>query len=491
MNYWYEVTASIEPIKFARASCFHAKPLSTIMRQSRSRLRATFRKYDVDSSGELSLKELGSALSDLGCPTSEAELIGVFKKVDVNGSSSVSFQEFCTLFDEASLRHVFKQFDCDNSGCITVEELRKALAALDVHVTAQQAQTLLAAVDTSKDGVVSFDEFKKFFETVPMADLRRVSQKWLQLSGIDTGSDLSVPVPPSHLPLWRFVLAGGLGGVFSRTATAPLERVRIEAQVGDSVRGVFSSMRHIASTSGNGWRALFAGNGANCLRVFPHAGVACLTYASLVKFLPSDGQLDRYEYLWRASAGGCAGVVATVCTYPLDVVRTRLAVHGNQAEYRTVTSALRHVYATGNLWKGIRPTLYAVAPFVAIQQATYDVIKMSAMEYGQVKPSVGFFLTCGAAAGLCAQSVVYPLDMVRRRMQADVVSTGAKTAEGAAAVNTTKRAVVSHYTWLALRSVVKEEGTRGLFRGMWPTFMKVAPAVAVSVTVRDAVLGRL
>lgn len=458
------------------------------MHQSLSRLRATFQKHDVDSSGELSVGELSSALTELGSPVSDADLQAVLRKVDKDGSKTVNFDEFCLLFDEASLRNVFREFDRDESGEISVEELQLALARLDVHVTMKQAETLMSAVDVSKDGMVSFDEFSRFFETVPMADLRSVSQKWLQLSGLDIGSDLSVPVPPSHMPLWRFVLAGGLGGVCSRTVTAPLERVRIEAQVSGSVRGIYHSMKHIVSTSERGLLALFAGNGANCLRVFPHAGIACLTYASIVKALPADSTLDRYEYMWRAAAGGCAGMTATVCTYPLDVVRTRLAVHAGQSQYNSIGSAFRHVYSTGNLWTGIRPTLYAVAPFVAIQQATYDVIKMASMEYAGVQPSVGFFLSCGAVAGLCAQSVVYPLDMIRRRMQADL---GTSAQASSVAATQTRRAVVSHYTWLALRNVVKEEGTRGLFRGMWPTFMKVAPAVAVSVTVRDAVLGRI
>ena len=457
------------------------------MHQTRGKLRETFQKHDVDSSGELCVSELSTALKDLGNPVSDGELRTVLRKIDKDGSKHVNFDEFCLLFDEAALRNTFSEFDTDHSGSITVHELRAALEKLDVHLTTAQATQLLSSVDISQDGEVSFEEFQKFFDTVPMADLRTISQRWLQLSGVDIGSDLSVPVPPSNMPLWRFVLAGGLGGVCSRTFTAPLERVRIEAQVGRSVSGVLSTMRQITAKSELGWRALMAGNGANCVRVFPHAGIACLTYASLVKYLPSDGKLDRYEYMWRALAGGCAGVTATCCTYPLDVVRTRLAVNGGDAQYRSMGSALKHIHSTGSLWKGIRPTLLAVAPFVAIQQATYDVIKMSAMEYGNVQPSVGFFLTCGAAAGLTAQTVVYPLDLIRRRMQADVVT---KTADVSAA-NQTKRTVITHYTWLALRDVVKQEGAPGLFRGMWPTFLKVAPAIAVSVTVRDAVLGRL
>ena len=47
------------------------------------------------------------------------------------------------------------------------------------------------------------------------------------------------------------------------------------------------------------------------------------------------------------------------------------------------------------------------------------------------------------------------------------------------------------YTWLALQSVITEGGARSLYAGIFPTMLKVAPAVAVSVVVRDYILGRL
>ena len=46
------------------------------------------------------------------------------------------------------------------------------------------------------------------------------------------GSDLAPPpLPPASVPIWRALLAGGVAGVISRTATAPLEKIKILAQV--------------------------------------------------------------------------------------------------------------------------------------------------------------------------------------------------------------------------------------------------------------------
>ena len=181
-------------------------------------------------------------------------------------------------------------------------------------------------------------------------------------------------------------------------------------------------------------------------------------------------------------------------TYPLDTVRARLTVQANThnsqgaPQYKGIVDGFRrilHVEGTGGFYKGLGPTLFAVAPFVALQQATYDVVKQVTIETFNMKPSVPLFMSCGATAAIVAQSVVYPLDLIRRRMQA-----------GAA-----RGVFTETYLWLAAGKIVREHGPKkgefslcgipGLFKGIVPTFLKVMPAVAISVTARDAALGRL
>lgn len=56
------------------------------------------------------------------------------------------------------------------------------------------------------------------------------------------------------------------------------------------------------------------------------------------------------------------------------------------------------------LYKGIGPTLIAIAPFVAMQQITYDLLKYEASTMN-IEPSVWLFLSCGSLAGVAAQTV--------------------------------------------------------------------------------------
>ena len=105
---------------------------------------------------------------------------------------------------------------------------------------------------------------------------------------------------------------------------------------------------------------------STCLRVFPFGGIVCITYGNILKLLPADGELDWKEPIWRMIAGAAAGCIATLCTYPLDLVRARLAVNSHSDFMGTFKSIIQNEGGIAGLYKGIRPSLWAVAPFVAI-----------------------------------------------------------------------------------------------------------------------------
>ena len=56
------------------------------------------------------------------------------------------------------------------------------------------------------------------------------------------------------------------------------------------------------------------------------------------------------------------------------------------------------------LYRGIGPTLTAIAPFMAVQQVVYDILKQKSIDNG-IAPSATLFLLCGSAAGAAAQTV--------------------------------------------------------------------------------------
>jgi solute carrier family 25 (mitochondrial phosphate transporter), member 23/24/25/41 len=439
-------------------------------------LRQVFLDSGGGDYGGLDTKEFAAAVTKLGLPERSISYVTELRtSADRDQSGRVNFEEFKSLFSLGCLRHVFDQIDTDQSGQMEDVELTAALNLLDVHLPSHQVSEMLRKIDTDNSGTISFDEFSEFFGMIPNADLQSVFTAWTHYAGIDTGTDLGPSLPPSQMPIWRFLVAGGLAGCASRTLTAPLEKIKIQAQVTGKSPGVLRSLRALAVTGG--LKTAWQGNFTNCLRVFPYSGLVCVFYSQSLKVLPADDEMDAMEPVWRALGGGFAGSMATICTYPLDVVRAKLTI-AEKGSNHTIMGTMRELMKTKGvrgLYGGLGATLTAVAPFVGLQQASYDVIKLSLIDSGYASPSVGFFTACGVVSGLAAQTIVYPLDVLRRRIQVEgVQSTWARL-----------------YTLPALQRVVKKEGFAGLFAGLLPTYAKVAPAVACSLVVRDAILGRL
>ena len=85
----------------------------------------------------------------------------------------------------------------------------------------------------------------------------------------------------------KYLFCGGVAGCVSRTAVAPLERLKIMFQVQDIMHnqmtrpktkysGIVHSMRRIVAEEG--WKGLYKGNGTNCVRVFPYTATQFLVY---------------------------------------------------------------------------------------------------------------------------------------------------------------------------------------------------------------------
>ncbi|ETO24826.1 hypothetical protein RFI_12332 [Reticulomyxa filosa] len=98
----------------------------------------------------------------------------------------------------------------------------------------------------------------------------------------------------------------------------------------------------------------------------------------------------------------------------------------------------------------------SLAPFIAINFATFDYLKQTFLPEGNVKGSNSLLvLGLGATAGLVAQSVCYPLDTIRRVMQIP----GAKYV-----------GIVDCFT-----KIIQKDGLIGMYRGMIPNAVKIVP----------------
>ncbi|ESK97415.1 mitochondrial carrier [Moniliophthora roreri MCA 2997] len=324
-----------------------------------------------------------------------------------------------------------------------------------------------------------------------------------------------------------YFIAGGCAGAASRTVVSPLERLKIIQQVqpkgSTQYKGVWNSL--VRMWKEEGFKGYMRGNGINCLRIVPYSAVQFTTYEQLKKwFARGSRELDTPK---RLASGALAGITSVCSTYPLDLVRARLsiatasipinalpsateslgaalastttsaaasatkattsspklinAIHTSAAAQ---ASALSHSYKPSELtiwgmtmkivreeggvrglYRGLVATAFGVAPYVGINFAAYELLRGIITPPG--KTSVARKLTCGALAGSISQTLTYPFDVLRRKMQV----TGMKSSG---------LGIKYNGAFEALIGIIRTEGFVGLYRGLWPNLLKVAPSIATS-----------
>lgn len=280
-------------------------------------------------------------------------------------------------------------------------------------------------------------------------------------------------------------LAGGLSTCCAKTSTAPLERLKILFQAQNihyKDMGVLRALRTIYHLEG--LLGYYRGNGALMLRVFPYGALQFVSYEQYKKvFTPLCDNCAASKLI----SGSLAGMTACTFTYPLDVVRSRLAFQvADEQIYCGVCHAIRQIFTTEGgfraLYRGFTATAVAMIPAVGFGFFAYETFKEliiktdSALtkistETGETVLTPVGGLLCGALAGACSQTVAYPLDVVRRRMQlAGAVTDGYKYS---GCINT-------------FVTVYMEDGIRkGLYRGLSINYMRVVPQVAVMFSVYE------
>lgn len=187
-------------------------------------------------------------------------------------------------------------------------------------------------------------------------------------------------------------------------------------------------IRHMWAT--DGVRGLFKGNGLNCIRIIPNQAIKFMAYEQLSRKIShalidrgGDGQLTPGL---RLAAGAGAGIVGMSATYPLDMVRGRITVQQQSSAdaYNGMLHATRRIVAEEGLvalWRGWLPSVIGVIPYVGLNFAVYETLKdmiiKSTGGRNEQDLAIATRLGCGAAAGTLGQTVAYPFDVVRRRLQ--------------------------------------------------------------------------
>jgi len=187
-----------------------------------------------------------------------------------------------------------------------------------------------------------------------------------------------------------------------------------------------------------------------------------------------------------SSAGAVATLFHDVIMTPLDTVKQRLQL----GHYNGFITAIRHMYFSEgpkSFYRSYPITLFTNLPYGVIMVTANDNLKRTLQPHETRHYKVSTCLLSGSVAGALAAAATTPLDRIKTKLQTQAA---ASLPRDCADWPCTKTAAVTlRYDGIrdALRSILKEDGGRGLFRGLVPRLVTHTPAVAISWTAYEMV----
>jgi len=305
---------------------------------------------------------------------------------------------------------------------------------------------------------------------------------------------------------WHHCIAGSIAGVSEHTLMYPFDTVRTHLQVcaecphtatTSSIKaaahqkltatprpGMWTTMRHIVSQAGTaempasggtaGMTRLWRGVYTIVVGCIPAHALYFSTYeATKHAFSDSHGELSAQGGM---AAGAAAAVSHDLVMAPLDTVKQRLQLGHYGGMMDAVRSMIRFEGYAG-LFRSFPITLLTNIPYGMVMVSTNEVMKQRMMHYhGKDQLDVSTCLMASSMAGMTAAATTTPFDRVKTFIQTQQL-------QPACNQGSCPKLTGDPIKWRqALKIILRQEGTAGLFKGMAPRVITHTPAVAISWT---------
>ncbi|MBA0757167.1 hypothetical protein Gotri_020278 [Gossypium trilobum] len=478
------------------------------------RIRSLFSFFDAADVGFLDYTQIEKGLSALQIPAEYKYANDLLKVCDANRDGCVDYYEFKRYMDdkELELYRIFQAIDVEHSGCILPEELWDALVKAGIQINDEKLAQFVEHVDKDNNGIITFEEWRDFLLLYPHeANIKNIYHHWERVCHVDIGEHAVIPQGINkHVPRINYFIAGGIAGAVSRTATAPFDRLKVVLQVQTTRTSILPAVMKILKEEG--LLGFFRGNGLNIVKVTPESAIKFYTF-EMLKDVIGEHMGDNKGDIGAGGkllVGGVAGAVAQSTIYPMDLVKTRLqtcASEGGKAPH--LGKLTRDIWVQEGpraFYKGLVPSIFGIIPYASIDLTVYETLRDFSRTHilqdsgtflftsnilvlhifififqfrlifrGFVEPGPLVNICCGAISGALGATCIYPLQVIRTRMQAQ---------------RTTSNMVyngISDVFWRTYR----KEGYRGFYKGLIPTLLKVVPAASSSYLVYEAMKKRL
>jgi len=255
-------------------------------------------------------------------------------------------------------------------------------------------------------------------------------------------------------------MLGGIAAAVSKTAAAPIERVKLllqnqgeSAAITKPYKGIVDVFVRVPQEQG--FSSFWRGNWANVLRYFP---------TQALNFMFKDFYKQYFEYprsagFWyclagNMASGGAAGATSLIVVYPLDFARTRLAVDVGKANAREFSGTFDVIMKTaktagwgkGGVYNGFAVSCVGIVFYRGAYFGLFDTVNDL-----PVMKSAGFLekFALGYAVTVSAGLLSYPLDTIRRRL---MMTSGKHAGKYKNSIDCT-------------RKILKDEGVKALYKG--------------------------
>jgi len=258
-------------------------------------------------------------------------------------------------------------------------------------------------------------------------------------------------------------LLSGAAAVISKTAAAPIERIKLLVQNQDEMikqgrlaepyKGVIDCFKRTIADEGVG--PLWRGNLANCLRYFPTQALNFAFKDKIKAQFKVSKQDSRMAKLGKnLASGGLAGALSLTFVYSLDYARTRLAndnkssKKGGERQFNGLVDVYKKTLASdgvAGLYRGFCISCVGIIVYRGFYFGLYDTLKPLLLG-----DDASFLLSFSLGYGVTVSAGIlsYPIDTIRRRM---MMTSGA--------------AVKYNGSFDCFSQIMKTEGVTSLFKG--------------------------
>lgn len=499
-------TLSLATLRVALAANNHP------LRDSDVAVQELFRSMDTDNDGRVDFDDFKRFAY-----AAEFQIDRGFRKLDRDGDGVVQLTDVARYLGRIERSNhividssnIATEFDPEANTCRGAAQSKRRTFASFVNWAFQEKYHIKDANNGPTGPTeITYQQWRDFLLLMPRKSGSRLhtafSYYYLFKEDVDLSAEGDMTLINEFFRGFAYFLAGGVSGVISRTCTAPFDRIKVfliaRTDLSSTLlnskeellaRNPHADINKIRSPlmkaittlyRQGGIKAFYVGNGLNAFKVFPESSIkfGCfeLTKQLMAKVEGAKSKAD----LSRPStyiAGGLAGMAAQFSVYPIDTLKFRIqcAPLANLKDKNILFNTAKQMFQDGGFfifYRGLSAGLLGMFPYAALDLGTFSALKKwlisrQAKEMNIPEKDVTLsnlaVLPMGALSGSVGATAVYPINLLRTRLQAQGTFAHPYTYTGFSDV---------------LRQTIQREGYPGLYKGLMPTLAKVCPAVSIS-----------